>query len=185
MKKVLLMTVVLMSCAGSAMADYISVFTDPGGGSCALGTLAPAPGVNAFYIIHKFNADGAAASQFKVNDTTTLFATSQTTTFLSIGTWNTDLSLAYGGCLTGDIALMTLNFLWFGSPITGCASFLEIAPAPTSPLPGDVATVECDFETLTPANGGRAFVTTDGLALQCCPFAAEESTWGGIKALYR
>ena len=205
MKKILLMTLALMACAGAAMADHIGVFADTEGSWCEVNTLAPVPNNNAFYLIHKFNGNGASASQFKVNDTTgLLFATSQTTTFLSLGTWNTDLSVSYSGCVVGDIVVMTLNFLWFGAPIpTDCAHTLKVVAAPTSPIPGEVATVECDFSTLTPASGGALVFTKIGLetiALAvatpartascgclylCCTVATEENTWGGVKALYR
>jgi len=142
--------------------------------------------------VHKFNANGAAAAQFKVSDTSGLFPTTQTTPFLSLGTWNTDLSVSYGACLTGDINVMTLNFFWFGTPITGCNNRLEIVAAPTSPIPGAIATVECDFQTLTPALGGRAFIDPNIVCLGSCgdlepcqPVATESRTWGGIKALYQ
>ncbi len=186
MKKVLLMTLALMVCAGAAMADQIGVFADQGGLDCIAGPLVSG-NVNSFYLIHKFNADGATAAQFKVNDTTGLFAANQLTPFLAIGTWNTDLSLAYGGCLIGDVALMTLNFFWFGNALLTCSATLEVAPAPTSPAPGEIALVECDFQTVTTATGGRLTVRTDDTDGGCpgCVVAAQTTTWGGVKALYR
>ena len=185
MKKVLLMTVALMVCASATMAaDRIGIYSDTGGGACALTTLLPPPANNSLYIIHKFNGNGSSASQFKVNDLSGLFAASQTTNFLVLGTWNTDLSVSYGGCVIGDINVMTLNFLWFSNPISGCNNTLTVVAAPTSPIPGEVATVECDFATLTPATGGRAWVGST--ANECCiDIATEENTWGGIKALYQ
>ncbi len=188
MKKVLLMTVALMVCASATMAaDRIGIYSDQGGGACALTTLVAPPGNNSLYIIHKFNGNGSTASQFKVNDLSGLFAASQTTTFLILGTWNTDLSVSYGGCVVGDINVMTLNFLWFGNPISGCNNTLTVVPAPTSPIPGEIATVECDFETLTPATGGTAWVGTGSNTCTgaCDPVPTQENTWGGIKALYR
>ena len=184
MKKALTLTLAIMVCAGGAMADAIGVYSDQTAVDCALRTLVPPPGSNSMYLIHRFNNDGAAAIQFKVNDSTGLFAASQTTEFLTLGTWNTDLSVSYGGCMVGDITVMTLNFLWFGTPITGCNNRLDVVAAPTSPLSGEIATVECDFETVTPAFGFSGVVTQPESV--CCPTTAtEESTWGGVKALYR
>lgn len=186
MKKVLLMTLALTMCAGAAMADHIGIYSDQGGLSCALTTLAPIPGNNTVYIVHKYNT-GSAASQFKVTDTSGLIPLSQTTTYLSLGTWNADLSLSYGGCAAGDLVLMTLSFFWGGVAPT-CANTLEIAPAPTSPIAGSVALVECDFETVTPVSAGRSFF---GPGSDTCPAGCNEpsatntATWGSIKALYR
>ena len=110
MKKILSMTLaMLMICASVALADHIGVYEDQGGTNCVKTTFAPFPTPNNMYIVHKFNP-GSTASQFKVNDTTGFIAQAQTTPYLSIGTWNTDLSLAYGGCVVGDHVLMTLAF---------------------------------------------------------------------------
>lgn len=190
MKKVLLMTLALMVCAGAAMADHIGLYSDQAGLSCALVALAPPPANNSVYMIHKFNANGSTAIQFKVTDASGLFfANAQfPAAFLTIGTWNSDLSVAYGSCLIGDVAVGTLNFFWFGTPITGCNNTLTIEAAPTSPIPGQIATVECDLQTTTAITGGRLWVgataaTCPGGA--CDPLAAQENTWGGVKALYR
>lgn len=189
MKKVLLMTLALTMCAGVAMADHLGIYSDQGGVSCALTTLVTPPGNNALYIVHKFNA-GSTASQFKVMDTSTLFPTTQMTPYLAIGTWNTDQSLAYGGCVVGDHVIMTLNFLFFGFPVPTCANTLEIVPAPTSPIGGAIALVDCAVPSgnLETATGGRAYV---GPGSNNCPggcnepSATSQTTWGGIKALYR
>ncbi len=189
MKKVLLMTLALMVCAGAAMADHVGVYSDPAGTSCALTTLAPFPAQNATYLIHKFNANGATAIQFKVNDASGLLFASAVfpAAFLTLGTWNTDLSVAYGGCLQGDVAVGTLNFFSLGGTFS-CASTLAIGAAPTSPIPNEIATVECDFETLTAITGGTLWVGPNAGACvggPCDPLAVQENTWGGVKALYR
>ena len=185
MKKVLVTSLAIMLCASGAMADSIGVYSETGGadGNCALTTLVPPPGANTLYIVHKLN-EGSTAAQFKVNDLSGLFPANQTTTFLTLGTWNVDLSVSYGGCVSGEIVIMNLIFLWFGTPTTGCNNRLDVVAAPTSPIPGEIATVECDFATVTPAAGLSGYVGPGSGA--CCPvIATEESTWGGVKALYR
>ncbi len=183
MKKVLMLTLALTMCSGVAMADHIGIYGDQSGSGCVL-TLAGLPNMTSAYIVHKYSA-GSTASQFKVTDASSLTAANQVTPFLMLGTWNTDLSLAYGSCLSGDILLMTLNFFYFGQPTT-CANTLEIVPAPTAAVPGAISIVDCATPSgnLYTANGGRAF-TVEGCPSGCGEIATAEKTWGGVKALYR
>ena len=188
MNRILLTVLAILSLGiGAAQADDISVYADQFGQDCVLNTLVLPPGSNSTYIVHKFNA-GSTAAQFKVNDTSGLFATTQTTPYLALGTWNTDLSLAYGGCVTGDHVLMTLNFLWFGEPTT-CENMLIVVPSPTSPVPGEVAVARCgDPIVVVGATGGHAYVGPESDTCPClcqCPHPVHETTWGGVKALYR
>lgn len=186
MKKVLLMTLALTLCASAALADHIGVYQDQGGTNCVMTQFVPFPATNAMYIVHKFNP-GATAAQFKVADTSGMIPASQTTPFLALGTWNTDLSLAYGGCLIGDVVLMTLNFYVTAPPAT-CAQTLEIVPAPTTPVPGSIALVDCATPSgnLKPASGGRMFFVNGCVDPSACnPVGVSSTTWGGIKALYR
>jgi hypothetical protein len=183
-----MMTLALTLCAGAAMADHIGVYSDADGNSCALLTLVPFPSTNAFYVIHKFNP-GSTASQFKIQDTTGLLHASASSPFLSIGDFYTDMSLAYGGCLQGQVLLGTLNFYLLG-PQPTCSQNLEVIPAPGSPVPGAIAIVDCNLPSgnLKTATGGRAFAGpgSDQCPAGCNePLATSEATWGSIKALYR
>ena len=125
MTKPLLVALALLVIGNRAVADHIGIYTDEGGACCILTTLVRPPGNNALYLVHKFNSNGAVAVQFKVVDPSGLFATTQTTPFLTLGTWNTDLSVSYGACLTGDINVMTLNFFWFGTSSDVFASAID------------------------------------------------------------
>jgi hypothetical protein len=187
MKKVLSMTLaMLMICASVALADHIGTYEDTGGTSCVKTTFAPFPTPNNMYIVHKFNP-GSTASQFKVVDTTGFIPQAQTTPYLSIGTWNVDLSLAYGGCVVGEHVLMTLSFFVVAPPAT-CGAQLAIAPAPGSPIPGAVALVDCAVPSgnLKPASAGSMYFVTNCIDPSACnPTATASKTWGGVKALYR
>jgi hypothetical protein len=188
MKKVLLMAMALTLCAGAASADHFGLYSDIAGTSCVLAAPPVGPPGFAVYVVHKFNA-GAGAAQFKVNDTTGFFATSQATIAgLALGTWNTDWSIAYGAaCLQGDLKIADLNFLYFGTALS-CATSMEIAPAPTAPIPGAITLVGCggEFEAAT---GGRVYFGPTGNTCVdpsgCDPTGVAETTWGGVKALYR
>jgi len=187
MKKVLMMALALTMCASAASADHIGVYGDNAGGACWLTGLVAPPGSNNFYVIHKFNV-GSTASQFRVNDTSGLFATTQIfpAGYLTIGTWNTDLSIAYGGCVIGDHVVATLSFLWFGAPVN-CGQTLAIVPAPTTPIPGEVALVDCAQPSgnLETATAGTGYLLPGCVTGSCDPTAAQTSTWGQIKSLYR
>ncbi len=92
MTKPLLLALALMLCGNPAIAvDNIGIYSDEAGVCCNLTILVSPPAYNSLYIIHEFNNDGSVASQFKVNDYSGLFAASQSSTFLTLGTWNTDL----------------------------------------------------------------------------------------------
>ncbi len=187
MKKVLMLALALTMCAGAASADHIGIYGDQAGGNCWLTGLVAPPGSNNFYVVHKLNV-GSTASQFRVNDTSGLFATTQTfpAGYLTIGTWNTDLSIAYGGCVIGDHVVATLSFLWFGAP-ANCGQTLAIVPAPTSPVPGEVALVDCAVPSgnLETATAGTGYLLPGCVTGSCDPNAAQTSTWGQIKSLYR
>jgi hypothetical protein len=193
MKHILLLALALTASADAARGDCFAIFADTPGYTCYLNTLAELPGNNTAYVIHKLNA-GSTASQFKVLDKSGLFPTTQQTPYLALGTWNTDLSLAYGGCVIGEHVLMTLNFLWFGEPMTGCTHTLDVVAAPTSPIPGSIAVVDCavPFGNIVVGYGGWSFyVRSDSQTCfqgcGCDDFhtPVDAATWGSVKALYR
>jgi hypothetical protein len=139
------------------------------------------------YVFHQFSA-GASGSQFRVLDTTGFLATTQSTIIgTSVGTWNTDWSIAYGACLIGDLHIATLNFFYFGSPLL-CANRMEITPAPTSAIPGAIIFANCAQELET-ATGGQIWFGPGSQAgpmgCWCVVLAAQEATWGAVKVLYR
>jgi hypothetical protein len=182
-----MLTLAISLCAGAAMADHIGVYTTALGADsdCQLDSYVAFAPFNV-YLVHKFNEGGSTASQMKVNDLSGLQPLSQSTPYLALGTWNTDYSLAYGGCVIGDHTLATLQFLAFApSGPVNCAGGLQVVAAPTSPIPGAIAYVECDFETVTPMSGGNFYFGTGTCPNGCGEVATAETTWGGIKALYR
>jgi len=187
MKRLFMIVAAICLTATIAHSDGIGIFSEPTGFDCILNELAPPPATTPAYIIHKFN-NGSAGSQFKVDNASPLFFVSATSPYLFLGGVFTDISLAYGSCVTGDHVLMTLDFFYFGEPTT-CESTLTVVAAPTSPLPGEIVTVTCgppfDFE---PASGGRTYVGPGSNECPCacqCPHPVRDATWGGVKALYR
>jgi hypothetical protein len=189
--KLLLLAIAFMIYAGAARCDCFGIYSNPQLSGCFLTLLEP-PAYNFVYVIQKFNL-GSAASQFKVIDNSGLFPASQQTPYLALGTWNTDLSLAYGDCIFGDHVLLTLGFIWFGDPIVGCENWLSVGAAPTSPISGSIAVVDCG-PPWTYRTGGSGWPFHFGADAQSCEFdcgcehhetPVAASTWGAVKAMYR
>jgi hypothetical protein len=189
MRKSLTLLFAWVLCAGSASADHIGLYRDPIGYYCALQNPPVGPPGFSLYVVHKFNA-GATGSQFKVEDASGFFPTTQSTiTGVSLGTWNTDWSIAYGACLSGDVPVATLNFMYFGTPPLLCAHWMRITPAPTSAIPGSVITVNCS-QGVEPASSAGIWFGPGAISgphgeCWCATVATREATWGSVKALYR
>ena len=186
MRRVL--TVFGFSCllASAAHADHIGLYNDPQG-SCSGMVPAPTPTLNAVYVVHKQN-NGAAAVQFKIQNQSGLFPVSQTSPYDRLGVWDGDWAFDFGGCVAGDHLVATLNFLWFGTPITGCGQTLRVVDAPTSAIPGEIVVADCAFNLETATGGAFYFEAaplTCAFDIGCYATPVQTSTWGAVKALYR
>lgn len=178
MRKILMLAIVVVLGANVAMADHIGIYNDATGASCY--KVPPAFQPYTWYVIHKFSA-GTTGSQWKIDDFTgqTQSGSAVQGGFLAIGGAYTGLSLAYGGCLTGDIVLVHLNYFGFPTPPTTCGA-LRVVRDPTA---ATVKHTTCAFVEVV-ATGGQAF-NGDTACGGCNEVATEETTWGSVKALYR
>lgn len=186
MRKFVLTILALVAMAAPAAAQLgdISTYADQPGSSCTIVDNQPFAFIES-YLIHK-NTGGATASQFAITSTggstLQLIQIIVDPTMLSLGDQN-DLSIAYGGCRTGDVYLANVRYIGSGTS-TPCAR-LTLSAAPTSPIPGEVAMVDCALPSgnlAVPATG-QAIINPD---ITCqCDVAVTETTWGAIKALYR
>ena len=188
MKKFVLTVLAVAAMVAPAAAQYgdISTYSDAAGTSCNIADTTPGFSLKDVFIMHK-HTTGATASQFKVNLTgsSTFIFSSQTIPagMLNLGNANDDISIAYGGCLQSDFLILTITYIAFGT--SPACSHIVIEPAATSPIPGELAMVDCTVpsgELHVPANG-VATINPDGTCQ--CDVAVESKTWGGIKALYR
>jgi len=168
MKKVLLLMVAVLMVSSVAMADHIGVYADGTGASCGLGA-AGSFNPNAA-VIHKFTV-GATGSRFKVvfPPGTSFFGFNSP--FVPVGQLNSDISLGYGQCLSGNIVLGTINAI-YGAGV-GSVTAADLQPI--------ILYTDCSFGEY-PATGGTFYVGTTG---PCNEVATEPSTWGQVKALYR
>jgi hypothetical protein len=168
MKKVLLLMVAVLMISSVAMATpHYGVYTDCSGSSCAL-----AAGFTQTVAVVEKLSTGTTGSRFKV----VLPAGSNffgfTTPYVPIGNLTNDLSLGYGVCLTGTNCLGTIAGILAPGVITVQAS---------DGFPNIIYT-DCSFGEF-PGHGGTAYVGSAGDCNE--PNAAQPSTWGQVKALYR
>jgi hypothetical protein len=183
MKCLLLIAVSLVFCAGmaSAQSGYIGLFVD-------FGSYADCDYVDAgaalipVYVVHKMTP-GAVASQFKLvsGGGFTMIYTGEIVAMPTvIGSTYAGISLAYGGCRSSDILLVTINYFAMGSS-PSCA-YLEVVPDPSAPS-GTIEVIDCGYVKLI-GGGSRLYVNPDG-SCSCQVVPVEETTWGHIKTLYQ
>ncbi len=166
MKRVLLLTTCVLMISSVAMADHFGIYTDATGVACTF-----APGfTSTATVIHKFTV-GATGARFKITLPAGSTFFSFSTPYTPVGDMTTDLSIAYGQCLSGSIVLG--NIVAILTP-----GAMHLLPADLFP---NIIYTNCLFAEL-PATGGSAGV---GSQIDCFPFAVEPSTWGSVKALYR
>ncbi len=189
MKKVLMLAMAVMLCAGAASADHIGLYTDQTGltGNC---TATPTPGgPYAVYVVHKLNVNGTKGSRFKVTGLnpapagTFYTGYAMLNGFININGPDIGISCAYGFCdAAQDFGVLQLNF--FVTGVAPACSGLAIVPDPAEPS-GQIVYADC-LDVAFPATGGTFFFSADGTCAGCDePNAVETSTWGKVKSLYR
>lgn len=188
MKKFVLtvLAIAVMAAPAAAQVGDISTYSDAAGTSCNVADVTTPFSFIDVFLLHK-HTGGATASQFKVSliGGSTMTFSSQTVApgMLNLGNANDDISIAYGGCVQGDFLILTVRYLGFGT--SPACSRIVIEPAATSPIPGELAMVDCATPSgnLAVPASGQAIINPDGTCQ--CNVAAHTTTWGAIKALYQ
>jgi len=169
MKKVLLLTLACLMISSVAMADHLGVYSDCTGSSCLL-----AAGFNngATAVVHKFSL-GATYSRWKTTFPagSNVFGFTTQNSYPFIGNSATDISVAYGTCISGSFCIGTFTAILAPGEVV-------LSAADGQPT---VLWADCDFGEFA-GTGGSAWV---GLTGDCREVATEQSTWGSVKALYR
>lgn len=186
MKKFVLTVLALVVIAGPAFAQSgdISGYADAAGTNCNIGDTLPFAFIDVFFL-HKHTSGGTAA-QFTVTLTggssLVYISSTEAPGMLRLGDANVDMSIAYGGCVVGDFLIATVRYL--GNGTSAACSRVTLTPAPTTPIVGEIAMVDCENPANLAVPGkGEAIINPDGTC--SCNVSVSEKTWGGIKALYR
>jgi len=169
MSKLLWLTLAIMTIASVASADVIGVYNDANGVNCNF-----APGFNPYGTVIHWSSVGSVGANFKI----VLPAGSTLFSFLTnfpgpVPISEGNISVAYSGCLAGQIVVGTIVAI--------------LAPGTIQVLPidggiGYVESTKCDLTSryVYPSNGGV------GQAGGCNTYVSvEASTWGRVKSLYR
>ena len=181
MKRSVLIAIALISIASLAFgqAGSIGVFADAGATQCNFVDTGGLVQVNFVHVNHT----GATASQWMLDlgglPWTHLGDIWNTAT--SIGVSVEGVSLGYGACMDAPYAMGVANF--FGSEAPAC-SIIQIVADPLAPT-GGIEGVDCVLPKPNKniPTGGTGIVNGDETCN--CNIPVEETTWGGVKALYR
>jgi hypothetical protein len=127
------------------------------------------------YVVHAEQSGGATGVDFAVAGASGFTGVwlSETSSYLTFGTSTTGIAVAYGGCLSEPVLVLTLTYQLFGT--SAACSELRIVASSGRPFPLCLEGGGCFFET--PCHAGALHVN--------CSVATEQTTWGRVKALYR
>ena len=171
---------VLWLAAEVAQGHTIGLYADAGGTTCNISETLPLTYV---YVVHHIPASGAIGCSFSAPKPACWTG----------ATWLQDIepyswpgnsqfgkSIGYGSCLTGTLHILTI--VYFAQGLSEPCCLYPVLPDPNVPS-GEIEIGDCDYNTVF----GVGLVTTINGDPTCpCgyPVAVEETTWGGVKALY-
>ena len=164
----------------SASADHIGIYADESGAACNL-AVTPTQFVSV-YIVHIYTL-GATGSAFAVQDLSQelLLAAVPLGGIISVGNINVGIEAGYGQCIFGHAAIFRLDYL-ITVPTANCQNKLNVVSHPNYP---GVSVADCSQPALLkPASAGQ-FVFGPIECTTCSANPTAETTWGGVKALYR
>jgi hypothetical protein len=178
-------------CPAIAHADFagrLALYSDASLSQCSLTDTSP--GIADIYVVHRIAGTPAALGVVG-----SIFAIAPSAGFN--GTWLEDIvpagltrngtsptgiAVGYGGsCRFADLLVLHVRYQMQGTS-PPCSS-VEVVPHPA--YPWMIITTTCGFGDELPVEGGRAIVNADQTCPCDHPVAAQPSTWGRIKAMYR
>ena len=166
MRRILLLTIAMLSIATLASANHIGIFSDASGASCYL-----APGLNAnVTVIEKFSL-GSTGVRFSVTKGANEFV-AFSSPYTTVGYLTSDITVYYDACLTGSnvVGTAVMN-------LTGGRLYIHPAQGQTQVLYTD-----CTFVDHR-ATWGYAVIGGSDYCAEA--LATESTTWGRVKELYR
>jgi hypothetical protein len=200
MKRALLITLAMMVCAGTALADggAIVIYSkNPiacGGTVDVCGPGLARPGFDPrAWIVHNTGPQGSLGSRWAAPVPAclnTFYSSFSTSIGTVVGNPNDGISLGYGSCQTGSFCLGTINtyYDYYGAPGAdpGCCLW-EVVADPGNELFDTPSSSTCTTPVGAEEARGSAGLWSATLGdPNCqCNVQNEESTWGRVKELFR
>jgi len=167
----------LTATSSAQLPGTIGVYADEGGTDC---NVVDDGGIFQAHILH-VRTTGATAAVFKLDISATEWTyLGESWDFgLIIGNAVEGISISYRACYSGTFHLGYASFT--GSSAPACTE-ISIVPSWHS-LIGEIEVTDCEvWPEAMIARGGRAFVNANRTCQ--CVLPVNETTWGGVKALY-
>ena len=170
----------LWLAAASAQCHTIGLYADTGGTSCNISETLPLTFV---YVVHHIPPSGATGCSFSApkpvcwTDATWIYDTEP---YSWPGTSQTGKTIGYGSCKTGSLHILTI--IYFSHGVSEPCCLYPVLPDPWVPS-GQIEVADCDYNVV-PAVGLMATVNGNSTCPCDYPVPADETTWGGVKALY-
>jgi hypothetical protein len=184
MKKILLLTMAVICVSslayGQTQMGSIDIFADAAHTSCNI--TVPDADLFQVFVYHTNVITGSTASAWSIDHPATFTNVGEVSPFtLKVGNSDTGVSFSYEQCKTGTFLLLTVSY--FGIAPTATCGLMTIIGDPNSTT-GGVEIVDCaPFPGRTSwEQAGQARLNPDVTCM--CSVPVEETTWGGIKALY-
>ncbi len=178
MKRLLLLTAIMLVLPGGVFAQMIGLFADTGGNDCNLVDNAPGP-----FSVHVvlINHGGAAVCEFQVLGSRGFAGTHLSDTPVlgnPVGDSQNGIFINLMGCRTAPTHVLTINYNGFG--LSSLCSTLEViengnALPPTPSITDCVGTRSLAFV--------KAMIVNPTASCTCA-VPVEETTWGRIKSIY-
>jgi hypothetical protein len=180
---VLLTAVTFGPAAAQLHTGYVTVYADASGASCSL--LDDAPRTFNVYVLHE-EMNGIVGVDFRLAASDGFdgaYVTEVITPpFLVLGDTQSGISFAYTTCFVGSAVLVTVTYA--GSGTSAPCSYLEVVAHPDYVAWG-ILVQNCLFDSYRAPTRGRLYVNPDGDCPPWCVVPTRQTTWGGVKALYR
>lgn len=162
-------------------------------GECLLTSQGQVALVN-LYVIHWPDVTAQAVS-YRIDPCNSRFTwLAETSSFANVvGDSRTGIAVDYGACLSGPVLVQTISYFDDGTTPTDASMKVVASPNASS---GKVEAVDCSGNVIFPYAGGVCINTVSSGCLcamlgppyaniPCVGVAAESTTWGHVKALYR
>ena len=188
-QRLVILSVVVVLCGATttfAQSPRVGLFSDAGASGCSLTDTAP--GFFQVFIVLQ-NVDEMDGVEFQVvaGPGFTAVLVGELSPLPApgiIGDAYSGIELAFGGCYSSPLHIYTLTYQGFGTSAP-CA-YLAFLPNPGSTAES-IRLSDCLMgEILIPQSStGMFYMNPDGSCNSCgFPVPVEQSTWGGVKALY-